>query len=84
MDVNTFLRFIYDLKTGIYIKTIKDHNLSNLDSFVKFERTIGSIIITIDNNNVTLLKINNHLNPILPKPVKFIKLDRNSNYGTFD
>ena len=84
MDVNTFLRFIYDLKTGIYIKTIKDHNLSNLDSFVKFERTIGSIIITIDNNNVTLLKINNYLNPILPKPVKFIKLDRNSNYGTFD
>lgn len=84
LDVNTFRRFIYDLNTGIYLKTIQDHNLSNQDSIVKFERTIGSIIITINNNNVTLVKIKNHLSPIIPRSEKFIKLDRNTNFGTFD
>lgn len=84
LDVNTFLRFIYDLKTGIYIKTIKDQNLSNEDSIVKFERTIGSINITITNNKVTLVKINNDLSPIMPRSEKYVKLDRNLNFGTFD
>ena len=86
IDTITYLRYIYDLETGIEIKVIKDTIVSsdnnNYENII-FERTIDSVTLTIKNQKVINVQILNKLSPILYKNTN-LKTDRNANFGTFD
>nr|YP_010044372.1 DNA polymerase [Trametes versicolor]QPF23613.1 DNA polymerase [Trametes versicolor] len=83
LDDNNFLRYIFDLNTGIYINKIKDTVYNNIDNNkILFDRNIGNITLTIEDQKLIKYKVVNKLHPI--KAVKNSITDRNINIGTFD
>ena len=78
LDEHNFVRYIFDLNTGIFIIKIKDivYN-KNL-----FDRIIGNISLTIKDQIITKYKVLNKLQPI--KSVNKQLTDRNLYFGTFD
>lgn len=86
IDNNNYLRYIYDLETGIEIKVIKDIIVSSDNNNYEnniFERTIDSVTLTIKNQKVVKVQILNKLSPIIYNN-KQLKIDRNTNFGTLD
>ena len=83
LDEYNYLRYIFDLNTGIYINKIKDtvyNYLSN--NKILFDRNIGNVTLTIEDQKIIKYKVVNKLHPI--KAVKHSITDRNINIGTFD
>nr|ADO51614.1 dnapol [Moniliophthora roreri] len=80
-DTN-FLRYIFDYESGILIKEIKDTIISNNNSYIKFNRNIDSVTLTIQNQEIVNMKVNNKLNPI--KSFTTQVKDRNIKFGSFD
>nr|QWO71376.1 DNA polymerase [Calocybe gangraenosa] len=90
LDDNIFLRYIFDYNTGIYINKIKDtiipynnnttNNINNNKNL--FDRTIGNITLTIENQKIKKYKVENKLQPI--KSLNYKMSDRNINFGSFD
>ena len=83
LDDNHFIRYIFDYKTGIFINKIKDTVYSTrLNNKVLFDRTIGNVTLTIEDQKIIKYKVINKLQPIkkYSKPIS----DRNINIGTFD
>ena len=83
LDDNHFIRYIFDYKTGIFINKIKDTVYSTRDNNkVLFDRTIGNVTLTIEDQKIIKYKVINKLQPIkkYSKPIS----DRNINIGTFD
>ena len=81
LDDMNFLRYIFDFDTGIYINKIKD-TLLNKSNMNLFDRTIGNITLTIEDQKVIKYQVINNLQPIKPLINKIT--DRNINFGTFD
>jgi hypothetical protein len=77
-----FLRYVFDTKTGILIFLAKDIIIENNEVNYTFIRTINNVSITIKNETILKIEVNNKLEPI--KPVNYNKLDRNNNIGTLD
>ena len=80
---NQFFRYIFDYKTGIFINKIKDIVYSTNDNNKElFDRTIGNVTLTIEDQKIINYKVNNKLQGIknYSKPIS----DRNINIGTFD
>ena len=83
LSENIFLRYIFDLNTGIYINKIKDNiyfDVSNRK--ILFDRTIGSVTLTIEDQKIIKYKVVNKLDCI--KVLKNSNTDRNINIGAFD
>ena len=83
-DKNLYYRYIFDFNSGIIIKNIKDYlNFSN-SYYSSFNRTIGSVTLTIKNNKISMISLKNKLSPIVPINKKYLHIQRNTNFGTFD
>lgn len=83
LSEDIFLRYIFDLNTGIYINKIKDtvyNDVSNRNIF--FDRSIGNVTLTIEDQKIIKYKVENKLQPI--KVLKKVITDRNINIGAFD
>jgi DNA polymerase type B, organellar and viral len=85
LEENKYLRFIFDRHTGIFILKMKDtiinSNITN-NNKILFNRTIGNVTLTIEDQNVQMYKAVTELKAIqaFNKQIK----DRNVNFGTFD
>ena len=84
LDEYIFLRYIFDLNTGIYINKIKDTVYNHIDNNNKilFDRNIVNVTLTIEDQKLIKYKVVNKLQPI--KVVKKSITDRNIKIGTFD
>lgn len=83
LDSYNYVRYIFDLYTGIFINKIKDTTLPDTNkNNLLFNRTIGSVTLTIKNQNIIQYKVVNKISPI--KTVNINVLDRNINFGAFD
>lgn len=81
IDDYEFSRYIFDFFTGIFINKLID-TLYIKDNNVFFDRRIGNITLTIENQKIKIYKVKNKIHSIVPynKPVT----DRNTNIGAFD
>ena len=82
LDNNNFLRYIFDFNTGIFIQKIKDTVYININNKVLFDRSVGSVTLTIEDQKIKKYKVLNKLQTI--KVTNSYFTDRNINIGTFD
>jgi len=77
---DSYLRVLYDYHTGIFISSVKD--VKNNQYPNSFDRSIGNVTLTIQDNKVLQYRIKNDLTAIQPKHKPIY--DRNVLFGTFD
>ena len=82
LDDNHFLRYIFDFNTGIYINKIKDTIINDMNNKNLFNRTIGNVTLTIEDQKIISYKVVNQLQKI--NVCNKITSDRNKNFGSFD
>ena len=82
LDVNNFVRYIFDYATGLFVIEIKDSIFLDDKNNNLFSRSIGNVTITVKDNKVLFYKLNVTLHPI-KKDFK-INTERNINIGAFD
>ena len=57
LDNNNFLRYIFDFNTGIFIQKIKDTVYININNKVLFDRSVGSVTLTIEDQKIKKYKV---------------------------
>lgn len=78
-DIN-FVRYVFEKKTGIFVKLMKDSLICKKNQL--FTRTMGNVTLTFENHKLKYYNVENKLQVIKSNKIKFT--DRNINFGTFD
>jgi DNA polymerase type B, organellar and viral len=76
---NNYTRFIFDYKSGLLIKKVVDI----IQNSTEFDRTIGNITLSLNNERVIKYDLNINLPSIKPK-FNVLKQEPNINIGSFD